>query len=181
MSKWSGPRNTYKTKDDKWVAVAGAANSAALRLFRAMGRPDMAEDPTLSTNKLRVLRMAEIDATIAQWVGERTCAEVLKCFSDCDVLGGPVNDVTQILDDPHVQQRGTILEVPDPVLDKVRVQNVVPRFTNNPGGIRWLGKQNTGADTNELLRAVGYTADEIASLEERKIIRTADETDPALV
>jgi crotonobetainyl-CoA:carnitine CoA-transferase CaiB-like acyl-CoA transferase len=181
MSKWSGPRNTYKTQDGKWLAVAGAANSAALRLFRAMGRTDMAEDPTLSTNKLRVLRMAEIDATIAQWVGERTCADVLKCFSDYDVLGGPVNDVTQILDDLHVQQRGTIVEVPDPVLDKVRVQNVVPRFTNSPGGIRWLGKQTTGADTNELLSAVGYTSDEIRSLEERKVIRTANEIDPALV
>src|SRR6266702_4995192 len=106
-SNWSVPRNSYLTKDNRWVAVSSAANSVAKRLFRAIGRPDLADDPGLATNPQRVKRIEECDGAIAGWVAERTQEEVLAVFREAEVVAGPICDVEQIFADPHVHERGT--------------------------------------------------------------------------
>jgi crotonobetainyl-CoA:carnitine CoA-transferase CaiB-like acyl-CoA transferase len=172
-SNWSVPRNAYATSDGKWVAVSSAANSVARRLFRAIGRPDLADDPGLATNPQRVGRIEECDGAIADWVAAHTQAEVLERFLACEVVVGPICDVEQIFADPHVHARGTLVQVDDPVLGKVTVQGVVPKFKRNEAQIRWLGKSEIGADTEDLLRRAGYSSDEIAALEAAGVVRLA--------
>lgn len=172
-SNWSVPRNAYRTKDEKWVVVSSAANAIATRLFRAIGRGDLADDPSLATNPLRVKRLDELDGAIAQWIGAHTLEEVLRRFHECEVVAGPVYDVSQIAADPHVKHRGTLVEMEDPVLGKVRMQNVVPRFRRNPGRIRWPGKPEIGGDTQSVLAELGYSDDDIGRLESEGVIKTA--------
>jgi crotonobetainyl-CoA:carnitine CoA-transferase CaiB-like acyl-CoA transferase len=170
-STWTVPRNAYRTKDDKWVAVSSAANSIAPRLFRAIGRPDWAEDPSLATNPQRFRRVDEIDNGIADWIRRHDQAFVLDHFHKADVVAGPINDVAQIFEDPQVKFRETITTVEDPWLGKVRLQNIVPKFTRNPGRIRWLGKQRIGVDTPEVLRELGYKDADIRRLEAEGVIK----------
>ncbi len=172
-STWTVPRNAYRTKDEKWVAVSSAANSIAPRLFRAIGRDDYANDPTLATNELRLKRVDELDGAIAQWIAGHTLEEVLERFHAFDVVAGPIYDVAQIFADPQVAHRGTLVEVEDPGLGKVRIQNVVPRFKRNPGRVRWLGKPEIGADTGAVLGEIGYSREDIARLESEGVIKTA--------
>jgi formyl-CoA transferase len=172
-SNWSVPRNTYATKDDKYVAISSAANSVAKRLFRAIGRPDLADDPELATNPQRVMRIEECDSAIAEWMARHTQEEALAHFLQAEVVAGPIYDVQQLFEDPHVQERGTFVELADPTLGPVKIQGVVPRFRRNTPGMRWLGKTVVGADTNMLLGRVGYSDDEIAALEAAGIVRTA--------
>lgn len=170
-STWTVPRNAYRTKDGKWVAVSSAANSIAPRLFRAIGRPDWAEDPTLATNPQRFRRVDEIDNGIANWIRQYDQAYVLDHFHKADVVAGPINDVSDIFEDAQVKHRETLREIQDPDLGKVRLQNVVPKFTRNPGAIRWLGKQRIGVDTTEVLREMGYSKADIKRLEAEGIIK----------
>jgi len=170
-STWTVPRNAYRTKDGKWVAVSSAANSIAPRLFRAVGRPDWAEDPTLATNPQRFKRVDEIDDGIAEWIRKHDQAFVLEHFHKADVVAGPINDVAAIFEDPQVKHRGTLREIEDPDLGKVRLQNIVPKFTRNPGAIRWLGKQRIGVDTAEVLKELGYSKAEIKRLEAAGVIK----------
>ena len=170
-STWTVPRNAYRTKDDRWVTVSCAANSIAQRLFRSIGRDDMADDPGLATNPQRVQRLEECDGVIAQWIGEHTLDETLQRFHDYDVVAGPIYDVEQICADPHTRHRGTVVEVEDPVLGHVRLQNVVPRFRRNPGSVRWPGKPGIGSDTHTVLADLGYTREDIARLESAGIIK----------
>ena len=172
-STWTVPRNAYRTRDQKWVAVSSAANSIAPRLFRAIGREDYAIDPTLATNELRLKRVDEIDGEIAKWVAAHTLEEVLARFHEYDVVAGPIYDVAQIFTDPQVAHRQTLVEVEDAALGKVKIQNVVPRFTRNPGRVRWLGKAEIGADTGEVLEELGYSSEDIARLEAGGVIKTA--------
>ncbi len=172
-STWTVPQNAYRTKDEKWVAVSSAANSIAPRLFRAIGRADFAEDPNLATNPQRLKRVDEIDGAIAKWVSEHTLEEVLRRFHEADAVAGPIYDVAQIFADPHVAHRATLVETEDPVLGKVRIQNVVPRFKRNPGRIRWLGKAEIGADTGPVLEELGYGAEDIARLASEGVIKLA--------
>jgi len=172
---WTVPRNTYRTKDDKWVVVSSAANSAAMRLFRAIGREDMANDPGLATNPQRAERVDECDGTIAKWIGEHGFDEVLERFHKFEVVAGPVYDVAQIFADPHVQHRGTILETEDPRLGKIRMQNVVAKFTRNPGRVRWAGRSEVGGDTEAVLTELGFSSDDISRLERTGIVRTTSQ------
>jgi crotonobetainyl-CoA:carnitine CoA-transferase CaiB-like acyl-CoA transferase len=180
-STWSVPRNSYRTKDDKWVAVSSAANSIAIRMFRAIGRDDMADDPTLQTNPDRVKRLEECDGAIAKWCSEHTLEEVLDQFEKYEVVAGPICDVQQLVEDPQVQFNRTVIEMPDPALGKVRVQNVIPKFRRQPGKIRWVGKNRIGVDTDEVLRGLDYTPEQIAAMEAAGIVKRANpkEREPA--
>jgi crotonobetainyl-CoA:carnitine CoA-transferase CaiB-like acyl-CoA transferase len=169
-STWSVPRNAYRTSDDKWIAISGAANNVTVRLFRAIERDDLADDPGLATNPQRLKRVEECDGAIADWIGRHTQQEVMARFRSFDVVAGPICDIEQLFADPHVQAR-TFAELDDPALGKVRIQEVVPRFTNNPAKMRWLGKNRVGADTDSVLASLGYEAEEIAELEAAGVVR----------
>lgn len=170
-SSWSVPRNAYKTSDGKWVGVSSAANSVARRLFRAIGRPDLADDPDLASNPQRVLRLEECDGAIADWIGRHTLDQVMEVFLANDVVAGPIFDVAQLFDDPHVRARGTFVPVADPELGEVHVQGVVPRYRRNAGGMRWLGKSTIGADTHALLLSAGYSEAEVAAFVASGVVR----------
>ena len=87
------------------------------------------------------------------------------------MVAGPINDVSDIFKDEQVKHRETLTEVQDPYLGKVRLQNVVPKFTRNPGKIRWLGDQRIGRDTTEVLQEMGYTRKDIKRLEAEGIVK----------
>ena len=171
-STWSVPRNSYKTRDDKWVAVSSAANSIAIRMFRAIGRDDMADDPTLQTNPDRVKRLEECDGAIAKWCSEHTLDEVLAQFEKYEVVAGPICDVQQLVDDPQVKFNRTVIEMPDPALGKVRLQNVIPKFRRQPGKIRWVGRNRIGVDTEDVLSQLGFSAEEIAAMEAKGVVKS---------
>ncbi|WP_210241564.1 CoA transferase [Mesorhizobium sp. B1-1-3] len=172
-SIWSVPRNAYRTSDDRWVAISGAANSVTQRLFRAIDRNDMADDPGLATNQLRAQRMDECDSAIADWIVRHTLEEVMARFHTYDVVAGPIYDIEQIFNDPQVQARGTFAQLDDPALGKVRIQDVVPRFTNRPVHMRWLGRREIGADTESVLGDLGYSSDALEQLESQGVIKRA--------
>ena len=166
--EWT-PRNTYRTKDDKWFVVS-SIGSATLRLFKAIGRNDLAEDQSLLVYANRVERADEIDGVIVDWGMQHTLAEVLQAFKKFDVIGGPVNDIAQLMSDEHVLQRETFVDVPDDVLGHVRLQSVVPRFRENPGSIRWPGPPKIGSHTRDILSAMGLTQEQIEKLHHDKVI-----------
>ncbi|MGF6637314.1 CaiB/BaiF CoA transferase family protein [Paraburkholderia sp. MM6662-R1] len=163
-STWSTPRNTYETSDHRWIAVSAAANSGARRLFNAIGRSDLADRSDLQTNPQRMQKLEECDGAVADWVRQHTQAEGLDVFEKAGVVAGPVYDIEQLFADKHVAARGTLVELADPVLGKVRMQGVVPRFRRAPGEVRWPGRPVIGQDTCEILRGLNYTEDEVEDL-----------------
>ncbi|MFZ2158089.1 MAG: CoA transferase [Bradyrhizobium sp.] len=171
-STWTVPRNSYRTLDDRWVVLSGAANEPVMRLFRAIGRPDLAEDPTLATNQMRVERIDEIDGIMADWIGRHTQAEVLAVFEKAEVVAGPIYDAEQLVKDPHMTAREAFVRLPDPELGSVLLQNVVPRFTNKPGQLRWAGRSRIGADSKDILAEAGYSDEEAAKLLADEVIRS---------
>ena len=172
-ARWSTPRNTYKTKDNRWIAVSSAADSPAMRLFQAIGREDLTTNPAWATNRERLKRVDECDNMIAAWMLLHTQAEIMERLNEFDVLAAPVNDIEGILKDPHVQQRGSVVSIPDPVLGDTVVQEVVPRFRNAPGKINWFGRHEVGTDTLEFMVEAGFSADEIQKLHRSGIVKVS--------
>ena len=88
----SAPRNCYRTRDGHWVAISSASPDIALRVFRSIGRPDMADDPGYADPVERQARAIEIDALVAEWIAARTMAEVMDTFERPRWRAAPVYD-----------------------------------------------------------------------------------------
>lgn len=160
----SAPRNAYRTADDHWLAISGASPNIALRVFRAIERPDLAADPDYVDPVRRQARAAEVDELVADWVAKHTLDEAMAVFEEAEVAAAPVYDASQLLADPHLRSRGTFVEVPDPDLGTLRVQAPVVRLSATPGRITHLGR-DLGADNEAVFGdLLGIDSDRLAAL-----------------
>jgi crotonobetainyl-CoA:carnitine CoA-transferase CaiB-like acyl-CoA transferase len=157
------PRDVYRTADGKYVALSTGTQAMAERLFRAIGRPELNDDPRFRTNADRLTHREEVEAIVAGFIAERTQAEALAFFEAAEVTVGPVNDEADLAADPYVAEREVRIEVPDEAAGSLPMHNVIPRFSATPGALRRpapiLGQHN-----REILRDLGCSDAEIARL-----------------
>ncbi|UDY36641.1 CaiB/BaiF CoA transferase family protein [Dermatobacter hominis] len=166
----SAPRNAYRTSDDRWLALSSASPSVAVRVYRAIGRTDLAEDPDYVDPIRRQERAAEVDDLVAAWVRTRTLDEAMSTFLAADVAAAPVYDGRQLLDDEHLAARGTFVRVDDDDLGPVRVQAPVARMSATPGVVGRLGPA-LGADNDDVYGSLlGLDEQERAALVEDGVI-----------
>ena len=112
-SNTTSPRNVYQTRDGKWIALSGSVQAMAERLFRLVGRADMIQEPRFKDNSSRVRHRDEVDAIVGGWIATQTRDEALKAFADAEVTAAPVYDIDELMDDPHVVERGIFEALPD--------------------------------------------------------------------
>lgn len=171
-SATTSPRNVWETADGRFVAISASMQTMAERLFRAIGRPDMIEDPRFRTNTDRVRNADACEAPIAAFIKARALAENLRVFEAAEVTAAPVYEIDQFIDDPHVQARGIVVEAPDEEAGSVLMHNVIPRLSGTPGRLRRPAPR-IGQDTREVLGEIGYDAARIAALAMGGVIREA--------
>jgi len=145
----SAPRNTYKTGDGRFVALAGATQTTAARLFAVIGKPELIEDPRFKDNMSRVRNVAELDNHIEEWMSAHTFDEVAAILRKAEVPFGPVNNIADIARDPHAIARHMIVEAPDEDGSLLPMEGVFPRMADTPGEVRHAGK-SMGADNDEI-------------------------------
>ncbi|MFE6900375.1 CaiB/BaiF CoA transferase family protein [Streptomyces sp. NPDC057717] len=161
----NAPRNTYRTSDDKWVAVSTSAQSIAERVMRLVGRPELIDEPWFETGSGRAGHADELDAAVGSWIARHSRDDVLAAFEKAEAAIAPVFDIRDVMEDEQYQALGSITEVPDPELGTVRMQNVLFRLSETPGAIKWAGRPH-GADTHEILTGLGLSPSEITTLRE---------------
>ncbi|MGW7350878.1 CaiB/BaiF CoA transferase family protein [Streptomyces sp. NPDC054784] len=161
----NAPRNTYRTRDGRWLAVSTSAQSIAERVMRLVGRPELVDEPWFGTGAGRARHADELDAAVGDWIAERDSAEVIAAFERAEAAVAPINDVRDVLEDEQYRALGSITEVEDEELGTIRMQNVLFRLSETPGAIRWAGRPH-GADTEAVLAEVGIDAEELATLRE---------------
>lgn len=168
-SSSNAPRNTYRTRDGRWLAISTSAQPIAERVMTLVGRPDLAEQPWFKSGAGRVEHVDELDEAVASWIAARDAAEVVARFEEAQAAVAPVYDVTDIADDPQYAALNTFVELPDEELGSVTVQNVLFRLSDTPGEVRWPGRP-LGRDTDAVLGELSYPPDEIARLRESGVI-----------
>ncbi|GGU97623.1 CoA transferase [Actinomadura cremea] len=166
----SAPRNAYRTSDGEWLAISSASPSIAVRVFRAIDRPDLAEHPDYVDPVRRQDRAVEVDELVAAWVGKRTLDEAMAVFEAAEVTAAPVYDAPRLLADEHLRARGTFLPVDDPDFGRVTVQAPVARLSETPGRVEHLGRP-LGADNDHVYgELLGLAPGEIDALQSEGII-----------
>jgi crotonobetainyl-CoA:carnitine CoA-transferase CaiB-like acyl-CoA transferase len=135
----------------------------AERVFRAIGKPEMIDDPRFRTNTDRVRHIDECDGAVAEFIAERTLDEAMAVFEAAEVTANPVYEIDQLIADEHIQARGVIVEAPDAEVGGVLMHNVIPRLSDTPGKLRRPAPE-LGQHTHEVLGEIGYSAERIAAL-----------------
>jgi crotonobetainyl-CoA:carnitine CoA-transferase CaiB-like acyl-CoA transferase len=160
-STTAAPRNAYATRDGNWVCLSASTQAMTERVFRAIGRADLANNLRYKTNAERVRHAAELDAIIGKFVGGMTLEENLAFFDQHEVTVGPIYDISQIIGDPHVVAREMVAEYPDDEMGGVPMHSVTPRLSVTPGAIR-APAPKLGEHNAEILGALGFDANELA-------------------
>jgi crotonobetainyl-CoA:carnitine CoA-transferase CaiB-like acyl-CoA transferase len=150
----SGPRNAYRCKDGLYVGLSASTQKMAERTLRAIGREELIADPRFRTNADRVKNAEPLDAIIGGFVAQRTQAENVAFFEQAEVTIGPIYDIRQILEDPHVLARELVADYPDPDMGSFPMHHVVPRLSGTPGSIR-APAPRLGEHNRRLLAEVG--------------------------
>jgi len=159
---FTAPRNTYRTRDGKWVAIAGSAQSIFERICRALERPELIADPRFRDNRIRMENAAGLDAELQSAIERFDLDALIRRFEQHEAAVAPVNNVAQIFADPHYAARQNITAVPDEELGgPLRMQNVVGNFSRTPGAIRRAGPRLGEHNREVLVEELGFSEGEL--------------------
>ncbi len=166
----NAPRNIYRTRDRRWVAISTSAQNIAERVMRLVGRPDLIDEPWFQSGAERATHADELDAVVGGWIAARDFEDVVAAFEAAEAAVAPIYDIRHVMTDPQFQALGSITAIDDEELGSIRMQNVMFRLSDTPGSIRWAGRPK-GADNDEVYgRVLGLSADEQRVLREDGVI-----------
>ncbi len=159
-SSTAAPRNVYRAKDGGYVCLSASTQGMAMRVLRAIGRPELCDDPRFATNNARVQNRHELDRIIGEFVAARTVDENVAFFEEAEVTIGPVNDIERFMRDPHVRARALLADYPDEEMGLFPQHAVTARLSGTPGAIR-APAPKLGQHTRDVLRESGFSEGEI--------------------
>ena len=163
------PSNVYTTKDSL-VLIAANQDTVFGRLVEAMGRPELAKDPRYVSHTTRGANQKELDELIDRWTQTLTTQQVLELMEEHGVPAGQIYRAPEMLTDPHFQARNAIREVPHPDFGTLKMQNVAPRLSETPGGIRSPSPQLGEHNEDIYRRLLGMSLERYAQLQANKVI-----------
>ncbi len=156
--------NLYRTKDGKYVTIAALEPWFFANLCKALGREDLIE------HEFNPAKREEIRSFFEAAFLTRTRDEWFEILSKTDVCIGRMLEFDEISDDPQVKARQMIVELEAPGGGKVRQVGVSVKLSDTPGSIRSLAPQ-LGQHTDEVLGALGYTAEAITRWREEGAVK----------
>jgi crotonobetainyl-CoA:carnitine CoA-transferase CaiB-like acyl-CoA transferase len=166
----AAPHNHYPTRDGKWVAIACTNDRIFARLAVLMDRQDLVADPRFSRERERVAHRADIDRIVEAWTASQDMAPLADALERAEIPSSPIHSIADIFADPQFAAHGTLAAFAHPTLGEVKMPAIVPRLSETPGEIAWLGR-DLGADTDTILTHVlGYTPARLSEFRTRGII-----------
>lgn len=165
------PHGHFRTKDDKWVAIACTNDKMFARLAEdAMQRPELAAEGTFGLKLKRLAAHQEVDRIVGDWTASMTRDELMEKCLAAGVPIGSLNSVADIFADPHYQARGNLVTINDPDVGEITVPGVIPRLSETPGRIDHLGPTLGNMTDTVLEELLGMTAAELAELHKNHVV-----------
>jgi succinyl-CoA---D-citramalate CoA-transferase len=164
------PSSTFKTADGKYLTLAASTESIWLRVARAIGREDLISNPRFINNPARVEHSDEINGIVGEWIGRYTLAQVAERFEALEVAFSPIYDISDIFRCPQYWAREAMVRVPDADLGDAVVPNVVPKFSETPGSVDFLGARMGAHNEYVYCCELGISQERLTELKAKGVI-----------
>ena len=159
---FTAPRNTYRTKDEKWVSIAGSAQSTFERICQALGIPEVVKLAPFIDNRKRLENAKALDEVLQGAIETFELDALTRRFLVVDAPIAPVNDIAQICADPQIIARENITTLEDTELGgPIKMQNIVGKFSQTPGRITAPGPRLGEHNREILVERLGFTEAEV--------------------
>lgn len=155
---------------ERWIAIGANSDSMFQRLMRAIGRPELAEDPELRHNDGRVAHEARLDQAIAAWTGARSLEQALAELAAAEVAAGPIQSIADIAGDPQFLAREMFESVELPDGSPLRLPAAVPKLSDTPAQTRWPGPELGEHTETVLTELLGYAREQLNELADDGVI-----------
>ena len=153
------PYQTLRARDG-WMNLGIANDSLWVRYCDAVGRPDLRDDPRFATAPERVRHRDVLVPIVVEITAGRTVAEWMDVLGAAGVPCGRIRNVAEVCTNPQLTARGKVVEHPHPTAGRVRMIGQPIELSETPGRID-RAPPLLGEHTDEVLRAAGYTDEEI--------------------
>lgn len=164
------PAGNFETKDGRSLVINANKAKMWVNLAHAIGQPELLEDPRFKEKADLVKNQEELYEIIGQWAASLTADEAMVILEEAGVPADYMRNIADLADDPHMLERGTIMEFEDEEKGKIKIPGVFPMLQNHPGEVKFLGRK-LGEDSEEVYEEMfGLTKDEITELKKKGII-----------
>jgi formyl-CoA transferase len=164
----AAPANVYKCRDGS-AMVGVLVDAHWKRLARAIGRPELADDPGYATTAARIARRAQVDALVADWMAQRTVAEAEALLLAEGLPIAPVRTYAEAARDPHVADREMLQATTVEGNPRIPIVGPAAKFSRTPVRVR-SGAPALGAHNDEILAELGVDPAERAELKKSGVI-----------
>jgi crotonobetainyl-CoA:carnitine CoA-transferase CaiB-like acyl-CoA transferase len=165
--------DVFTVRDGEQIFLAAVSDAQFGVFCDVLGFDDLKADPALATNNGRVKVRPRLIATLRERLAERGADELAALFERAGLPFAPIRRPEDLYDDPHLEATGGLADVVLPDGDRAGQTVKTTLFPITMDGQRLgvrLQPPRLGADTEDLLRDLGYAAAEIDSLKTRAIV-----------
>ena len=167
--RMAAPYQALRTKDG-FIALGAATQPTWESMCHAIGQGELIDDPRFLVNGDRKARENELAALLEETYTTETTGHWMEVLEAAKVPCGPINNLAQVYDDPHVQARDMLVELEDPELGTLKNVGIPVKLSRTPGRIRHRAP-DLGEHTEEVLLEAGYSSEEIARLGESGVVK----------
>lgn len=170
ISGSASPSGTFKTRDEKWVVLVCSTDRTFEYFAKGIGRSDLLEDERFNTNGARVKNNALVEEVVIDWMSKHDYKEIKSILDEAGAPVSLVYSMEDIFEDPHYAARENIVEMDHPDFGKIKMPSIVPKLSETPGEIRWIGPK-MGAHNQEIYQdLLSVNRTEFDALKETGII-----------
>ena len=164
------PSNIFETKDNQMILIGANQDGVFARLCKIMDQPELSSDEKYSTHSARGKNQKELDDLINDWTKTKNLKEIELLCNDNGIPAGLIYKAKDMIEDPHFKARQAIIDITHPEFGKIKMQNVAPKLSNNPGKVYKVGP-SLGEHNNYVFKEIlQKSEDEIKNLKESGVI-----------
>lgn len=134
MNPHEAPMAAFRCKDG-YIIIATVGNEHWQRFCRAVHRPDWAEDPEYRTKRQRWEKKHILQEEIEKITAQHTVKEVGEMMDQERVANSPIFNIKQVIEDPHLKDRGYFVDIDHPVIGKAKIPGIPFKMSETPGSV----------------------------------------------
>ena len=163
------PYEAVQGSDGDWFILGVGSDNVWASFCKVIDRDDLATDPRFADNGERVAHYNELMPIVREIIKTRPVDEWLPTLRNGGVPAGRINTIDEALGDPHLHERGVIVELEHPALGAIKSIATPVHMSDTPLSYR-IHPPTLGEHTDEILAELDYDGDAISGLHERNIV-----------